>query len=114
MFIQDSKGKYLATITGWWNYTNDRRDPSIHWLSVKPEYQGFGLSKPLVNKCLEVIMELEGDKEVYLHTQTWSYKAIGLYLKTGFELVKSGSFGSYQNDFGKAEMILKEKVKDIF
>lgn len=59
-------------------------------------------------------MELEGDKEVFLHTQTWSYKAIGLYLKTGFELVKSGSFGSYQNDFGKAEMILKEKVKDIF
>ncbi|WP_199731690.1 GNAT family N-acetyltransferase [Cohnella endophytica] len=114
IFIKDSAGQYIATITAWWNYTQDRRNPSIHWLAVKPEYQGLGLSKPLVYKCLEVLLKTEGDNEVYLHTQTWSYKAIGLYLKTGFELLKTESFGTYLNDFDKAETILRDRLKDLF
>jgi GNAT superfamily N-acetyltransferase len=114
IFIQDSKGQYIATITAWWNYTNGRRDPSIHWLSVKPDFQGLGLSKPLVYKCLETLLEVEGDKEVYLHTQTWSYKAIGLYLKTGFEILKDETFGTYINDYYKAETILRDKLKSRY
>jgi hypothetical protein len=50
---------------------------------------------------------LEGDKDIFLHTQTWSYKAIGLYLKASFEILESESFGHYKNDYEKAMPILR-------
>ncbi|MBW5449467.1 GNAT family N-acetyltransferase [Cohnella sp. CFH 77786] len=109
--IESPDGHYIATITAWWNYTNGRRDPSLHWLSVKPEFQGLGLGKALVYKCLQIFDQIEGKKDVYLHTQTWSYKAVGLYLSTGFELLKTESFGHYINEYEKAETIIRDRIK---
>jgi ribosomal protein S18 acetylase RimI-like enzyme len=110
-FIQDIKGNEVGTITSWWNYTGERRDPSIHWLAVKSEFQGRGLAKSLVSKAINTLIELEGDKDIYLHTQTWSYTAIALYQKAGFEIVRRDSFGNYKNDYEIAKDILKQKIK---
>jgi GNAT superfamily N-acetyltransferase len=107
LFIQNKDGEKIGTITSWWNLTGERRDPSIHWLAVKNEYQGLGLGKALVSECLNRLLLLEGDKDIFLHTQTWSYKAIGLYLKVGFEILESESFGHYKNDYEKAIPILR-------
>lgn len=74
---------------------------------LKKEYQGIGLGKALVSECLNRFLLLEGDREIFLHTQTWSYKAIGLYLKAGFEIVSDHSFAHYKNDYDKALPILK-------
>ncbi|SFL11307.1 Acetyltransferase (GNAT) family protein [Paenibacillus sp. 1_12] len=110
LFIQNEDSKEVGTITSWWNLTGERRDPSIHWFAVKKEYQGIGLGKALISKCLHQLLLLEGDIDIFLHTQTWSYKAIGLYLKTGFEILKDDSFAHYKNDYDKALPILQTKL----
>ncbi|WP_248926158.1 GNAT family N-acetyltransferase [Paenibacillus hamazuiensis] len=110
LFIVTEKGEEVAAITGWWNYTGRRRDPSIHWVAVKPEYQGFGLGKALVAEGLQRLLHLEGDLDIYLHTQTWSYKAIGIYLQAGFRIMRQGSFGTYKNECAQALPVLIEKL----
>jgi ribosomal protein S18 acetylase RimI-like enzyme len=107
LFIQNEDGEVIGTITSWWNLTGERRDPSIHWFAVKNEYQGLGLGKALVSECLNRLLLLEGDKDIFIHTQTWSYKAIGLYLKASFEILESESFGHYKNDYEKSMPILR-------
>lgn len=57
----------------------------IDWLAIKREFQGQGLGKPLISKCLQVAKELGYDK-VLLHTQTHTWLAAKLYLDLGFEL----------------------------
>ncbi|GIN88828.1 hypothetical protein J6TS2_52140 [Heyndrickxia sporothermodurans] len=49
-------------------------------------------------ECINQLKQLEGDKDIFLHTQTWSYKAIGIYLKAGFNILEDGSFAKYKND----------------
>lgn len=114
LFIQNKNGKKVATITNWWNYTGERRDPSLNWVGVMPEYQGLGLGKALVFEGMQRMLCIEGDRDIFLHTQTWSYKAIGIYLLAGFEFMESGSFGGYENDYEKAMSVLREKMKDCY
>lgn len=110
LFARAKNGEAVGTITSWWNYTGERRDQSIHWLAVRNEYQGLGLGKALVSECLKRLVVLENERDVWLHTQTWSHKAIGLYLKTGFEFVECESFSDYKNDYDKAMPILKQVI----
>jgi ribosomal protein S18 acetylase RimI-like enzyme len=114
LFIQNEYGEEIATITCWWNLTGERRDPSVHWFAVKKEYQGVGLGKALVSECLNRFLILEDDRDIFLHTQTWSYKAIGLYLKTGFEILSDESFAHYKNDYDRALPILKTVLHKPF
>jgi hypothetical protein len=44
------------------------------------------------------LLSLEGDTEVFLHTQTWSYRAIGLYINAGFDFATDETFAHYKND----------------
>jgi ribosomal protein S18 acetylase RimI-like enzyme len=107
LFVQNEDGEAIGTITSWWNLTGERRDPSVYWFAVKEEYQGTGLGKALVSECLSRLQLLEVDRNIFLHTQTWSYKAIGLYLKAGFEILSDESFAHYKNDYDTALPILK-------
>ncbi|OGX60893.1 MAG: hypothetical protein A2189_04230 [Paenibacillus sp. RIFOXYA1_FULL_44_5] len=110
LFVQAANGDAVETICSWWDYTGQRRDPSVHWLAVRQAFQGLGLGRALVSECLNRLVLLEGHREVFLHTQTWSHKAIALYLKTGFEIVQSETFGGYKNDYDKAMPILRESI----
>ncbi|MEH7484914.1 Ribosomal protein S18 acetylase RimI [Bacillus sp. OV166] len=111
LFVQNERGEEVGTITSWWNMTGTKRVPSIHWFAVNEEYQGCGLGKALVSESLKKLILLEGDKDVFLHTQTWSYKAIGLYLKSGFEILSSGSFSHYKNEYFLAMPHLRKFLK---
>ncbi|GED71850.1 hypothetical protein BRE01_55520 [Brevibacillus reuszeri] len=51
------------------------------------------------------------DEVNYLHTQTWSYKAIGLYIQAGFEILENESFNGYQNDYEKAMPFIEMKLR---
>lgn len=113
LFIQTNQGEMIGTLTNWWNYTRNRRDPSIHWVGVKPEFQGLGLGKALVYEGMRRMVELEGDRDFFLHTQTWSYKAISIYLKAGYSFVKDEVFGDYNNDYEKALEVIKNKIIHI-
>lgn len=96
--------------TRWWNTNDQRRDPLLHWLAVRPDTQGLGLAKALVSECLLRLMRLEGDRDIFLHTQTWSHRAIAIYLKAGFEFLRQGSFGGYPNDYLDAMPDIKNRI----
>lgn len=112
LFIEDNTGKKVGTLTVWWTYTGKRRDPWIHWVAVRPEYQGLGLGMALVSRGMKLLIEIEGDRNTYLHTQTWSYKAIGIYMKAGFEITQEKGLGGYKNNkFVKAKAILDKYLR---
>ncbi|MBH1942579.1 GNAT family N-acetyltransferase [Mobilitalea sibirica] len=113
LFIETDDGKKIGTLTNWWNYTQSRRDPSVHWVGVKPEYQGLGLGKAIVYEGMRRMIDLEGDRDYYLHTQTWSYKAITIYIKAGYNFVENETFGTYANDYDKALETIKDKLVNI-
>lgn len=111
LFAVNPAGEKVATATLWWNYTGVRRDPWLHWVAVRPEEQGRGLGKAVVSFALRKIIEMEGERDIYLPTQTWSYKAVGIYLKAGFRLVvDEETYGPYQNETGKALPYLRERM----
>ncbi|UUZ92768.1 GNAT family N-acetyltransferase [Paenibacillus sp. P25] len=113
LFVVNANREEAGTVTGWWNRTGMRRDPSIHWFAVKQDYQGLGLGKALVSECLKRLVQLEGNKDVFLHTQTWSYRAIGLYMKAGFRIEPSDTFAYYRNEYREAMPILRKYLKNI-
>ncbi|MHB1151536.1 MAG: GNAT family N-acetyltransferase [Eubacteriales bacterium] len=87
LFVITPDGKRVGTATAWWNDFNSERTPWVHWVSVRPEYQGLGLGRAVIYEAVRLLHEINGDKEFYLHTQTWSHKAVLLYESAGFEIV---------------------------
>ncbi len=111
IFIKNSDGRNVATFTCWWDYNNKRRLPSLHWIAVKKEFLGLGLGEAVVFQGLRYMIQIEGDIDFFLHTQSWSYKAIGIYLKSGFSFIKNESIWGYKNEYYDALPLLKEKVR---
>lgn len=111
IFVVNKAGEKIGTLTNWWNYTQRRRDPSVHWVGVKKEYQGLGIGKALVFEGMRQMIELEGDRDFYLHTQTWSYKAITIYIKAGYQFEKVETFSDYDNDYEKAIETIRDKIR---
>ena len=108
IFIQNSAGEKIATSTAWWNYTGVRRDPWVHWVAVKPEYQGLGLGKAIISKITQLMVEIEGDRDFYLHTQTWSHKAIKIYERMGYFITAEKNLHKYTNEnYEKAMEVLR-------
>jgi hypothetical protein len=57
----------------------------------------------------------ESGPDIWLHTQTWSHKAIGIYLDFGFYALKIERMAHYKNDFLEAADILKDVMpKEAF
>jgi GNAT superfamily N-acetyltransferase len=114
LFIKDSNGKVAATANAWWSFIDNNRRAWVHWVSTSPDYQGLGLGKAISAKVTKLMTEIEGDVDVFLHTQTWSYKAVSIYEKCGYVMTdekilykRPGKKDSYK----KAVRILKELQK---
>ena len=83
LYLEDPNGRAVGTSTAWYNDAFNGRDYGrIHWVAVRPEYQGRGLAKPLMAASLRRIAEFHD--RAYLTTQTNSARAINLYLDFGF------------------------------
>lgn len=124
LFIETDDGKKVATTNAWWAHIKCekrawirlRRDDNverrawIHWVGVDPAYQGKGLGKAIVSRALEIMCQIEGDTDIYLCTQTWSYKAIDIYKKCGFEPTDEAVLYDRQHrkDYEKALTILSQ------
>ncbi len=81
LFVVNPQGEKVATATA---YPLDEPGlGQVHWVAVRRDEQGKGLSKPLIAKVLEV-MKQHGDRRSFLHTQTTSWVAVRLYLNFGF------------------------------
>ena len=108
LFLVTPEGEKIGTLTNWWAYTGVRRDPWMKWFLLHPEYQGKGLGKGTFYEGLRRMLAIEGDRTIYLHTQTWSYKGINIYRKAGFDIATEEGLGGYKNtDYLQAEEVLK-------
>lgn len=89
-FIVNEEGKFVSTASAWFKEDDKRRYALLHWVSTAPDEQGKGLASAIVKYALSKFKTLEPEeKEIFLHTQTWSYKAVGLYNKLGFYITKT-------------------------
>jgi ribosomal protein S18 acetylase RimI-like enzyme len=107
LFVQNEKGEKIATSTAWW-CCEKRCDPWLNWVAVKPGHQGLGIGKAIVSKATQIMLDLDGDTDFYLHTQTWSHRAIKLYEKMGYMITAQRDLCRYSNeDYDKAMAMLK-------
>lgn len=97
-FVEDQQGQKIATCTAWWG---KNEEPLLHWLAVKPEAQHQGIAGFLAATITQRLLELYPEAAIFLHTQTWSYPAIFLYEKLGYELLPR------TKDFDKGVTLLK-------
>ena len=112
LFIENSDGMKIATSTAWWRHIGDERRPWLHWVAVDPQYQGLGLGKAIVSRVVDLMIELEGDADFFLGTQTWSYKAINIYMAHGFQPTQEKKlYTDRRNNYKKAMRILRKLTK---
>lgn len=98
LFAIDGQGRVAGTCTAWRDRRGAGEIASLHWLAVSPAHQGKGLGKALCRGTLEIFQDL-GEFPVYIHTQPWSWKALLLYMREGFRLQKTDTFGAYTNQY---------------
>jgi GNAT superfamily N-acetyltransferase len=85
LVLEDAEIGPIGTTTAWIGIYEGVRQGRIHWVGITPEFQGRGLSKPLLSAAMKQIAS-EFDR-AYLTTETTSYRGINLYLRFGFEPV---------------------------
>lgn len=99
VFAVDSGGRTAGTCTAWRDPGRDGGEiASLHWLAVSPGEQGRGLGKALFQSALSIFRG-SGEFPVYIHTQPWSWKALLLYVREGFRLQRTDTFGGYENQY---------------
>ena len=107
MFIENEQGEKVATSTAWW-CCPEKCIPRLHWVAVKPDYQGLGLGKAIISRVTQLMLELEGDKDFFLHTQTWSHKAVKIYEKLGYNISSEKKICNDTNEaYEKAVKVLQ-------
>jgi len=117
VFILDPEGLPVATANAWYANSELGHQASLHWVAVRPEYQGKGLGKAITKKTLQIFHSMENGIPVWIHTQTWSHVAIRLYHSLGFNMVQSGRLADsnttdgnvriFPNDFHEAIQLMK-------
>lgn len=81
--ITNDKGVGVGTITAWYNRRFKGKDyGQIHWVAIRPAYQGKGLGKSALSYALNLLAQWH--ERCFLQTQTKRLNAIKLYLDFGF------------------------------
>jgi GNAT superfamily N-acetyltransferase len=119
LFIETVEGRKIATATAWYGQHQGKRLGRLHWISVRPDHQGKGLGKALIARALKILGELEDNRMIYLTTQTWSYKAIGLYKSFGFkpyydydQALRGSQAGDAEGYYRNAWALIDEKIRE--
>ena len=103
VFIVTPDGLPVATATAW----QQGGVNALHWVACDPAHQGRGLGRAAVAEALRRFPG-EESPEIWLHTQTWSHRAVRLYHRLGFRLVRQGAlpYGS-ANEYGAGMAALR-------
>lgn len=80
----------------------------LHWVAIKEEHKGKGLSKALITYTMKQMFWLN-HKAAFLHTQTPSWLACKIYLGLGW---KPFRFVSTKEDFEKGWHIVNQKINN--
>ncbi len=121
----DEENNPVATASAWFEKIDDKKHPMVHWVAVIPSCQGKGLGRAVMENVLAYFAEHHPEENIYLHTQTWSHKAVIMYHKLGFSLVKDQGFfeeenipsryRKKENEYTKALTILKKVLpKELY
>lgn len=118
LFLYGPDGRLAASALLWYGNHFGSRSARVHWVAVAPQEQGKGLCKALMTLLMDRCMELGETGLIYLTSQTWSYKAIGIYEKFGF-LPYAGpcpeswrpASGDYSRETAEAWALIDEKLR---
>ena len=88
VFVTAPDGQPVATAMAWMFEECGARYGRVHWICADPAHQGKGIGRAIVLWAMNRLALLEPGCDIYLDTQTWSHKAIGLYLRLGFHPVR--------------------------
>ncbi|MCL2421548.1 MAG: GNAT family N-acetyltransferase [Defluviitaleaceae bacterium] len=111
IFIKAPDGELVGTATAWWAYHGQRRHPLVHWVAVKPAYQGKGLGKAITAEVVRLMTAIDGDSVFLLGTQTTSHKAIGIYEWAGFYITDEKNILGCANDRYDEAIALLESLR---
>ena len=82
-YLTTDAGEEIGTITAWWQPDiNGKVWGQIHWVAVHPDYQGRGLSKPMMSVAMTRLRQ--SHERCFLGTSTGRMAAIKVYLDFGF------------------------------
>ncbi len=107
LFAVSPDGEVVGTVTAWTDDRVGENVRSLHWLAVAEEHQRQGIGKALTQTAMKLMRREDNAAPVYLHTQPWSWKAVLLYVKLGFNLQRRDSFGGYANEYDQAMAVLR-------
>lgn len=96
VFVVNESGEKVATATAFYDINGKDKSGAgwLHWVAVKREYQGKGLSKPLITYVLNVMKAL-GYNNAKIPTQTNTWLAVKVYLDLGFRPIPENAVNSY-------------------
>ena len=81
--LGDADGRAVGTISAWyWREEGGPDSGLVHWVAVRPAWQGRGLGKAGLAFALERLARWHG--RALLHTSTQRLPAVALYLDFGF------------------------------
>ncbi len=94
-FVADGQGRKVATATAYWNIHrgDNGTDGWLHWVAVRRDAQGLGLSKPLITRVLRHMRDL-GYARAVIPTQTTTWLAVKVYLDLGFRPIPKNAENS--------------------
>jgi len=125
LFILSPDKIPVATASVWFADTESEHQAQLHWVAVSPKYQGLGLGYAVAALATILLHELDPNEPGWLHTQSWSHKAVKIYHLLGYRMQRNIEMISsvndnmlpirYQNDFSEAMALLEQKLPaDIF
>ena len=85
VFVMDENNNLAGTGSIWDGDTFGGTYQRLHWIGVAARHQNKGLAKAVISKSLDIYNNLGYGGYIYLTSQTWSYKALNIYMKFGFK-----------------------------
>lgn len=89
LFVVNADGLPVATTSAWFIFRGMGNLANVHWVAALPSEQGNHLGYAVVSEVMTMLATMHPGDEAWLHTQTWSHKAICLYHKLGFRIVSA-------------------------
>ena len=85
VFVVNEAGEKVATATAYYDIrgVDQSGDGWLHWVAVRRDEQGKGLSKPLISHVIQVMKGL-GYTRAKIPTQSSTWLAVKVYLDLGF------------------------------
>lgn len=117
LFVVDPGGQAVATATAWCETPEfpDACRPQLTWVAVEPEFQRRGIGRAIVSKAISLYEDLRPGQKIFLHTQTWSHRAIRLYRSLGFTLCREQRICRcglapqlYDNEYAEGITVLRQ------